>query len=69
MLKNAALVAKIGVDTAANEPQKEPNTRLFLPSRAGGRLCLRKPAAGLCAALVCVVSRTAVKITAVQPAA
>ena len=52
MLKNAALVAKIGVDTAENEPQKEPSTRLFLPTRAGGRLCLRKPVAGLCAALV-----------------
>ena len=53
MLKNAALVAKIGVDTAENEPQKEPSTRLFLPSRAGGRLCLRKPVAGLCATLKC----------------
>ena len=36
MLQNEYLDAKIGFDTAENEPQKEPSTRLFFaaPNRA-----------------------------------
>ena len=43
-LLNKPLVSKLGVETAENEPQKEPNTRLVLPKRTGPSTRSAKPA-------------------------
>ena len=48
--KTYIYLQKIGFDTAEVEPQKEPSTRPFLPSRAEPSARLTRPAAGLCAA-------------------